>query len=87
MYGYKIHKGKNRGIKVTQLYREVKCEKCGENHEGILIVHYKDWDYDNFGMQNLEILCYNCYGILCYKERLKIKPSWNLKVEKSPFDS
>jgi hypothetical protein len=48
---------------------EEKCSKCGFQERRItdykmpLIMHFKDGDSKHYGLQNVQLLCYNCYFV------------------------
>ena len=42
--------------------RGKKCERCGYQQYKILNVHHKDRDRNNNGLENLELICPNCYA-------------------------
>jgi len=62
---YSIHKLK------TRLFREAlkaeECECCGFNERRVtdyqvpLLINFRDGDNKNWNLENIEILCYNCY--------------------------
>ena len=50
---------RNRKLKES----EGKCEECGFDNILALEVHHKDGDRKNNSIDNLELLCCNCYTI------------------------
>ena len=48
-------------------YIEEKCNRCGHNEQRVndykapLLVHFKDKNKMNWKIENIELLCYNCY--------------------------
>ena len=62
---YSLNKYKDRLIQ--EGYIEEKCNSCGFNEQRVndykapLLVHFKDKNKMNWKIENLELLCYNCY--------------------------
>ena len=62
---YNLNKYKDRLIQ--EGYIEEKCNSCGFNEQRVndykapLLVHFKDKNKMNWKIENLELLCYNCY--------------------------
>lgn len=56
-----------KGRLFTEGYKEEKCELCGfcerriTDYQVPLILAWKDGNQSNHSLDNLEILCYNCY--------------------------
>ena len=62
---YSLNKYKDRLIQ--EGYIEEKCNSCGFNEQRVndykapLLVHFKDKNKMNWKIENLELLCYNCF--------------------------
>ena len=62
---YNLNKYKDRLIQ--EGYIEEKCNSCGFNEQRVndykapLLVHFKDKNKMNWKIENLELLCYNCF--------------------------
>ena len=62
---YSLNKYKDRLIQ--EGYIEECCNSCGFNEQRVndykapLLVHFKDKNKMNWKIENLELLCYNCY--------------------------
>ena len=52
---------------IQEGYIEEKCNSCGFNEQRVndykapLLVHFKDGNKMNWKIENIELLCYNCY--------------------------
>ena len=52
---------------IQEGYIEEKCNRCGHNEQRVndykapLLVHFKDKNKMNWKIENIELLCYNCY--------------------------
>ena len=52
---------------IVEGYLEENCTRCGYHERRVLdyrmplILHFKDKNKKNFQLENLELLCYNCY--------------------------
>lgn len=66
-----LYIGNLKPIRISMMYRELKCEICGIKDSRVLrtIGHYKDWNANHFGLDNMQIVCKNCYSKLS-NERL-----------------
>ena len=48
-------------------YIEEKCNSCGfteqrvHDYKSPLLIHFKDKNKENWRIENIELLCYNCY--------------------------
>ena len=62
---YSLNRYKDRLIQ--EGYIEEKCNRCGHNEQRVndykapLLVHFKDKNKMNWKIENIELLCYNCY--------------------------
>jgi hypothetical protein len=58
---------KIKDVLLRECFLEPKCYHCGFNEERVidkkapLLVNFKDKDKMNYKLENLELLCYNCY--------------------------
>ena len=62
---YNLNRYKDRLIQ--EGYIEEKCNSCGFNEQRVhdykspLLIHFKDKNKENWRIENIELLCYNCY--------------------------
>ena len=62
---YSLNRYKDRLIQ--EGYIEEKCNSCGYNEQRVndykapVLVHFKDKNKMNWKIENIELLCYNCY--------------------------
>jgi len=62
---YNLNRYKDRLIQES--YIEEKCNSCSFNEQRVqdyktpLLIHFKDKNKENWRIENIELLCYNCY--------------------------
>ena len=62
---YNLNRYKDRLIQ--EGYIEEKCNRCGfteqrvHDYKSPLLIHFKDKNKENWRIENIELLCYNCY--------------------------
>jgi hypothetical protein len=55
---------------ITEGYLKEECANCGFHERRVsdykipLIMHFKDGNKQHYGMNNIEMLCYNCYYLM-----------------------
>lgn len=83
---------------ITEGYLKDECFNCGFNEKRVLdyksplILHFKDGNKDNYLLDNLQLLCYNCYflyyGVVFSDkdlEDLEIKPGFKNDLSEKEF--
>ncbi len=78
--GYPLQKLRNRLLSLNVI--EARCNICGFNEKRItdqrspFLLSQKDGDVNNYKIENLELLCYNCYfmtvGNIVGKHRVRL---------------
>jgi hypothetical protein len=74
---YNLNRYKDRLIQ--EGYIEECCNSCGFNEQRVqdyktpLLIHFKDKNKENWRIENIELLCYNCYFYILVMSSMKNK--------------